>query len=281
MLEFKASGPTVSTVLATGTAAATLALLGSAGDPGYEFARSLALAGPRPAAGPAEKRAQRLVAGAFDASGLTVTRDPFTVPGKGRSRNVIGALPRPRDCLFILMAHADTVPPSPGAEDNGSGVGTLVALAPRIAALEPRCDTWLVATGAEERIYTGQPDHLGASALVRRVRARGRAGDLRWALSLDEVGRGRTMWLRSPARRRFERRVLEAASGSGLTVRWVAEEGSGNSDHREFGLAGLTAGKLGVPDNPLRHTAADRAGRLREGTFPRVRSLLERLLQAG
>jgi aminopeptidase YwaD len=261
------------------TAAATLALMGAA-DPGYVFARQLALAGGRPAASAAEKRAHRQVAAAFDQARLTVTRTPFTVPGKGRSRNVIGALARPRECLWILMAHADTVPPSPGAEDNASGVGTLVALAPRIAALRPRCDVWLVATGAEERIYTGHPDHLGARALVRRVRSRGRAGDLRWALSLDEVGRGRAMWLRSPARPRFERRVLDAAQGSGLSVRWVADEGTGNSDHREFGLAGLTAGKLGVPDNPLRHTAADRAGRLQEGTFPRVRTLLEQLLRA-
>jgi hypothetical protein len=229
----------------------------------------------------AERRAQRLVAGAFDASGLAVTRNPFAVPGKGRSRNVIGALARAGKCLWIVMAHAGTVPPSPGAEDNASGVGTLVALAPRVAALAPRCDVWLVATGAEERIYTGRPDHLGASALVRRVRARGREDDVRWALSLDEVGRGRAMWLRSPARRRFERRVLAAAEGSGLDVRWVADEGSGNSDHRELGLAGLTAGKLGVPGNPLRHTAADRAGWLQEGTFPRVRKLLENLLQTG
>ena len=109
----------------------------------------------------------------------------------------------------------------------------------------------------------------------------GRAADLRWALSLDEVGRGRALWLRSPARRRFERRVLASAQGSGLAVRWVADEGSGNSDHREFGLAGMTAAKLGVPDNPLRHTAADRAGRLQEATFPRVRRLLEALLQTG
>jgi hypothetical protein len=36
-----------------------------------------------------------------------------------------------------------------------------------------------------------------------------------------------------------------------------------------------------VPDNPLRHTAVDRAGRLQETTFPRVRKLLEALLQTG
>jgi aminopeptidase YwaD len=278
MPPFSHAGSTLRPMLAA--AAATLALLGSADDPGYAFARSLALAGPRPAAGQNERRAHQRVATAFRAAGLTVTHDRFTVPGKGRSRNVIGVLDRPPTCLWILMAHADTVPPSPGADDNASGVGTLVALAPRVAALEPRCDVWLVATGAEERIYTGQPDHLGASALVRRVRSR-RARDLRWALSIDEVGRGREMWLRSPRNRRFDRRVLAAANGTGLRVRWVADGGSGNSDHREFGLAGLTAAKLGVPDDPIRHTAGDVAGRLREPTFPRVRQLLEALLQAG
>jgi aminopeptidase YwaD len=259
-------------------AVATLALTGAA-DPGYAFARDLALAGPRPAAGAAEKRAHRQVATAFTAAGLTVVRDPFAVAGLGRSRNVIGALDTPADCLWILMAHADTVPPSPGAEDNASGVGTLAAFAPELAALQPRCDVWLVATGAEERIYTGQPDHLGASALVRRVRAR-RPGDLRWALSLDEVGGGREMWLRSPRRRTLETRVRAAAAGTGLRVRWVADEGTGNSDHREFGLAGLTAAKLGVDDNPIRHTAGDRVGLLRPGVFPRVRRLLAALLQA-
>src|SRR5688572_12996857 len=114
------------------TAAATLALLGGAQDPAYTFARDLALAGPRPAASPAERAAHRQAAAAFGAAGLRVTRDRFPVPGMGRSRNVIGVLDRPGGCLTILMAHADTVPPSPGAEDNASGVGTLVALAPGI-----------------------------------------------------------------------------------------------------------------------------------------------------
>jgi hypothetical protein len=134
-----------------------------------------------------------------------------------------------------------------------------------------------VATGAEERIHTGQLDHLGATALVRRV-GRERAGDLRWALSLDEVGRGRAMWLRSPRRRGLERRILAAAQGTGLDVRWVADAGEGLSDHREFTLAGEVAAKLGVPANPARHTAADVGSRLTPRTFPRVRALLRRLV---
>ena len=60
--------------------------------------------------------------------------------------------------------------------------------------------------------------------------------------------------------------------GHGLDVRWVADAGEGLSDHREFTLAGEVAAKLGVPDNPARHTAADVAARLTPRTFPRVRA---------
>src|SRR5687767_15635036 len=117
----------------------------------------------------------------FEAAGLDVRVQRFDTP-RGRSRNVIGVLEGGR-CLRVLMAHADTVPPAPGAEDNASGLGLLAALAPRLEAIDPPCEVWLVATGAEERIYTGSPDHLGSLALVRLVpRAR-----LRYALSLDEV----------------------------------------------------------------------------------------------
>ncbi len=266
-------------MIATFLACCAFAAASPSGAEAYTFAVSLARAGARPAASASERRAHQRVARRFRGVGLRVGYERFDVPGKGRSRDVIGIKDSPASCLVIAMAHIDSVPPAPGAHDNASGVGTLVALAPRLRAVAPRCDTWLVATGAEERIFTGRPDHLGAAALVRHVRARRRAQDLRWALSLDEVGRGRAMWLRSPAVRRPERRMLAAARGTGLRVRWVADGGPGNSDHREFGLAGLTAGKLGVPDNPIRHTAADVAGRLQERTFLRVRRLLEALLR--
>jgi hypothetical protein len=61
-------------------------------------------------------------------------------------------------------------------------------------------------------------------------------------------------------------------------VRWVRDSGTGNSDHREFALAGLPAAKLGVPADPCRHTTCDRPSRLQAGTFPLVRGVVERLL---
>jgi hypothetical protein len=263
--------------------ALTAALAAPASADGHRFAVSLAQAGPRPAASSSERRAHARVRGAFAAAGLRAGEDRFAVPGRGsgRSRNVVGVLDTPASCLDVVMAHTDTMPATPGAEDNASGVGVLVALAPRLARVRPRCDVWLVATGAEERLYTGRPDHLGAAALLRRVRRLGRAGDLRLALSLDEVGRGSRMVLRSSPRApraSVERRVIAAGRGTGLRVGWRRDGGTGNSDHREFQLAGLPAVKLGVPGNPCRHEPCDRASRLTASTFPRVRRLVERVL---
>jgi hypothetical protein len=259
--------------------AALLALALAAGateDPGYRFARDLARAGPRPAGGAAERRAHARVEARFRTAGLRIGHDRFRVPGRGRSRNVVGIHDTPARCLVVLVAHTDSVPPSPGADDNASGVGTLVALAGRLDAVEPTCDVWLIATGAEERPYTGAADHLGALAAVPRVRRR--RADLRFVLSLDEVGRGRRFHLRSPVARpraSVERAVIRAGRGA---VRWVRDTGTGNSDHREFALAGLPAAKLGVPDDACRHTRCDRPGRLQAGTFPRIRAVVERLL---
>src|SRR4051812_32490823 len=145
--------------------------------------------GPRPAAGRGETTAQRYVAQQFERAGLRVSVERFRVPGKGTSRNVVGELDGPGSCLQIVIGHVDSGPDGPGANDNASGVGVLVALAWRLAELNPACDVWLASTGAEERGFTHAKDHLGAAALVRRVERLGRADDLRFAYDNDEVGR--------------------------------------------------------------------------------------------
>jgi aminopeptidase YwaD len=251
--------------------------LAAPGDAAYSFAVSVANAGPRPAASAAEARAHRRVAQRFRAAGLDVRVQRFPTP-RGRSRNVIGVIEAraPRgDCLHVLMAHVDTMPAGPGAEDNASGLGALVALASRLR--DPACDVWLVATGAEERLHTGSPDHLGALALAPQVPRR----RLRWALSLDEVGTSARQRLRSPAaapRRGVERELLRASGPARLRLDWRRDDGSGNSDHRELELAGRPAMKLGGLDNPCRHSACDTPQRLRKGAFRAVLRLLVRVL---
>lgn len=241
--------------------------------------------GSRPAGGRGERRAHAYTAKRFLAAGLDVSAPRFRVPGRGRSRNVIGVLETPRECLVVLVAHADSVPPGPGANDNASGVGALIGLAPRLAKLEPTCDVWLVASGSEERVVIGTGFHVGAAALVRTIRRRGRARDLRLALSVDMVGRGKRFYLRSPrprVRRGVEGRVLAAARRAGVRVRWARDSGQGNSDHRELELAGMPAAVLQAwrGTDRCHHERCDRTGRLQQGALRRVQRLLEALISA-
>jgi aminopeptidase YwaD len=241
--------------------------------------------GPRPAASEREARAHRLIARVFRRAELRVGIQEFRVPGRGRSRNVIGIRDTPRSCLRLVMAHADSTPDAPGANDNASGLGVVASLAGRLERIRPWCDVWLVATGAEERVYTGQPDHLGALALARRARSHGARRRLHFALSLDEVGRDRPFWLRSPVsvpRPRVEGRLLAAAGRVGVPVSWVRDDGSGNSDHREFELIGLPGAKLGVGagGEPCRHSPCDRPSRLDPKSLVLARRLTAEALRS-
>lgn len=239
--------------------------------------------GSRPAGGRGERRAHAYAAEHFRAAGLAVSTPSFGVPGRGRSRNVIGAFDTPRDCLTILMAHTDSVPPGLGANDNASGVGVLIGLAPKLAKLEPACDVWLVATGAEERVVIGTSYHVGAAELVKMVKNQGRGGDLRFALSVDMVGRGKRFYLRSPqpsTRPTVEGEVLAASGRAGVTTRWARDSGDGNSDHREFELAGLPAAVIEVwrGEDRCHHEGCDRPSRLQKGAMNRVQRILEKLV---
>jgi hypothetical protein len=268
---------------------ATLLAIAAAGAPvpadAYGIATRISSWGPRPAASRREAKAQRLIRRTFNEAGLRVGVQEFKVPGKGRSRNVIGVYDTPRSCLRIVMAHSDSLPPAPGANDNASGIGVVADLAGRLKLIKPWCDVWLVATGAEERGYTGKPDHLGALRLARRARAHHARKRLRWALSLDEVGRDYPFWLRSPVsapRAAVEGSLFDAAGRVGTQVSWVRDEGSGNSDHREFELLGLPAAKLGVGagGEPCRHLRCDVPSRLKRKPLVTARRMVAEALRA-
>ena len=242
--------------------------------------------GSRPAASRAELRAHRYVARRFRRAGLDTRFTRFLVPnrGRGRSQNVVGAYDGPRRCLKIVMAHTDSVPAGPGAVDNASGVGVLVALASRLEAIKPYCDVWLVATGAEERPYTGQADHLGARRLVKHVRLERSARRLRYALSLDMIGRGGRFQVSSPQagpRAQVEGQVLAAGRRRDVTLRWDPDSGTGNSDHREFELAGLPGLVIHLWHGlePCYHAACDTASRLQRRSLRRVQRVTEEALR--
>ena len=64
-------------------------------------------------------------------------------------------------------------------------------------------------------------------------------------------------------------------------IDWRRDDSTGNSDHREFELAGMRGVKLGVLEEPVRHTAGDTPDRLQRRAFARVQRVLEAVLARG
>jgi hypothetical protein len=76
----------------------------------------------------------------FVACGWQVTDQPCQDPALGSGRNLLASLPgvSQPETLVVVGAHHDTVPGSPGAGDNGSGLAGLLEL----ARAAPGLDTW-------------------------------------------------------------------------------------------------------------------------------------------
>lgn len=116
------------------------------------------------------------IAAEFERTGLTVLRQSFEIPGQLPPRqgiNVLGTLNRlpdeSRDSRAILIgAHYDTVPGSPGADDNASGVAAMLECAR--ALIESGCDRHVtfVAFDAEELQPPAQGLH-GSTEYVARL----------------------------------------------------------------------------------------------------------------
>ncbi|NUR06529.1 MAG: M28 family peptidase [Nocardioidaceae bacterium] len=226
--------------------------------------------GPGHATSPAFRRAESWVARRLAALGYDVRRQHFRVPagvswgvrvGAGRSANVLAAPAGfdPRRPHLVLGAHLDTVPQAPGAEDNASGVGVLLAVAEAVAGRRTRLPVLFVAFGAEEPRGAGDDHHhYGSRHYVAGLGPAERRA-VRGMVSLDRVGVGPVAVVSStgppdPARAR----VLAAARRAGVPVAPMTDDRA--SDHWSFVLAGMPGTRVGSTPYAAYHSTADRVG---------------------
>ncbi len=89
------------------------------------------------------------------------------------------------DEIVVLGAHYDTVPGSPGADDNASGVAALVALAGRLSAAElPRTVRYVFFANEEQPFF--QSEGMGSLVYAKRSRAKG--DEIAVMVSLESIG---------------------------------------------------------------------------------------------
>ncbi len=91
---------------------------------------------------------------AFVDLGLETSRHDYSTTGS----NVVGRLPatEPGSRSLVIGAHFDTVPGSPGANDNATGIAVVLALARHLGAMECRShDVWFLGFDQEEVGFLG------------------------------------------------------------------------------------------------------------------------------
>lgn len=199
------------------------------------WTRELAAIGARVAGGENERRAGRMVRTRLDALGYETERQRFALPNGGRSRNIIGRTPG--QIRVIVVAHIDGVRGTRAANDNASGVGTMLEVARNLRGTN---GVLVAALGAEERMMTGSSWHLGSRRLTRSLTAAEKDG-VRLALSIDMVGVGTTFHVRGleASPNRSARRLLRAAERAGARATYLQD--TGQSDHDDLTRGGVAA----------------------------------------
>ena len=146
--------------------------------------------GPRHVGTPAALAA---AAGWIEASlaeaGLDPEREPFEAAGHDVA-NIVAPVPAaPGEASaaapLVVGAHYDTVPGCPGANDNGSGVAALLAVARRLAADPPAGPVRIVAFVNEEPPFFRTAE-MGSLVHARGAAERGEA--IAGMISLETIG---------------------------------------------------------------------------------------------
>jgi hypothetical protein len=223
--------------------------------------------GPREATSRSYARAAAWVAGSFRRLGYDVEHQRVDVPAgeswgvavpAGRSANVVATPPSfdASEPHLVVGAHLDTVPQAPGAEDNASGVGVLLAVAEAVSVRRTRLPVVFVAFGAEEpRGRSDDEHHYGSRHYVAELVPAARDA-VRGMVSLDRVGVGDRVPVGSTGDGDpLQGSLLAAARRAGVPA--VPDPGQRSSDHWSFVRAGLPGARLGSTPYAGYHSAGD------------------------
>lgn len=132
------------------------------------------------------QRAERHIAEQMTRAGWVVARQTYRVNGVECANLVVAREGRSKPGeIVVIGAHYDTVPQTPGADDNASGVAVLLALARHLADAKPARTLRLVAFANEEPIYF-QTALMGSLVYAKECRARG--DNITAMISLETMG---------------------------------------------------------------------------------------------
>ncbi len=145
----------------------------------YRYDRTIQDVGPHPTGSEACRNVASFIYNELESYGLNVTYHTWQHRGLS-SRNVVATLPGETNYTVILSAHYDTVEDSPGADDDGSGVSSVLMAARVLSRYSFRHTVKFICfSGEEQGLY-------GSGAYARDAYQRG--VNVLADLQLDGVG---------------------------------------------------------------------------------------------
>lgn len=223
--------------------------------------------------------AQRATAREFLRAELVRLGLVATVEDYGSGANVVAELAATTTAtapLVVVGAHFDTVPGSPGADDNATGTAAVLALVQQLGALSCRDHAVRFVLFDQEEIGL-----VGSTYHARQLRLSGRA--VTAVHTLDQLG-----WDRD-GDRRFEIELptpalfaeyQAAATTLGLAVEETTSSGTDHEAFRERGFAavGVSEEFVGGDTTPHYHAPTDTAATIDGPTVARATLLVAHVL---
>ena len=120
----------------------------------------------------------------FSRAGLQLRRDSYEMHGQA-CHNIEAEIPGAHPEIILVGAHYDSVFGSPGANDNGTGVAAMLALARQFATAKPKHTLRFVAFVNEEPPYFLSGE-MGSLVYARRCKERG--DRISAMISLETIG---------------------------------------------------------------------------------------------
>jgi aminopeptidase YwaD len=172
-----------------------------------------------------------------------------------QSRNVVSTMPSDSDDIVIMGAHFDTVPRSPGANDNASGVATVLTIAEQIADRNLPFELRVVFFGSEELGLFGSQHYLNSLTPDEAAR-------VAFMINLDALGSGQ-LELFGDAGLVAAAQII--ASDLDIPVRRGVIPANSSSDHAPFEAAGIPILMLFGSDFTDIHSPQDTLDKIQPG----------------
>jgi hypothetical protein len=209
-----------------------------------------------------EQKAKEYIVDTLHSFGYKVREQIFPLPNGLSSSNLISEtiLSDVHDISFdviILGAHYDTKFDSPGANDNGTGVGILLELARYLKEKNLSKKIRLIFFGAEEMIDKNEDHHHYGSRYYVKNLPENDLKNISAMISIDMVGYGtsfnvRTMGIGTSS---LYKELLLIADKAKISLTYKK---SGDwSDHEPFEKAGIPSAWLQWRSDPSTHSSKD------------------------